>query len=63
MREKVENKEIELIYCSTQDMIADIFTKPLQRILFQKFKTMMNINCKHDMLRGSVDDDATKARH
>jgi histone deacetylase 1/2 len=63
MREKVESQEISLTYCSTQDMIADIFTKPLQRILFKKFKTMMNIKCKHDMLRGSVDDDATKAQY
>jgi hypothetical protein len=29
IREKLESKEIELVYSSTNDNLADIFTKPL----------------------------------
>jgi len=33
IREKVNNKEIEIKYCSTDKMVADIMTKPLKKIL------------------------------
>ena len=29
VRESIENKDIELVYCKSEDMLADIFTKPL----------------------------------
>ena len=36
IREKFEGKEVELKYCSTEDMVADFFTKPIPRDKFQK---------------------------
>ena len=37
IREKVEDKEIDLVYCKTEDMIADMLTKPVTRDKLQKF--------------------------
>ena len=37
IREKVEDGEIELIYCSTKEMVADILTKSISRDKLQKF--------------------------
>ena len=46
-RERVmKTKEIDLVYCHTDDMIADALTKPLSRPKFEMFRDMM-IMCKH----------------
>ncbi|SJL04873.1 uncharacterized protein ARMOST_08244 [Armillaria ostoyae] len=37
IREKVENETIELYYCLTEEMVADIFTKTLPRPQHEKF--------------------------
>ena len=37
IRERIKNSEIDLIYCSTKDMIADMFTKQLLCKAFEKF--------------------------
>ena len=44
IREKVKNKEILLEYCPTADMPANIFTKPLGRVLFEKHKAFLGIH-------------------
>jgi len=36
-----ENKLFELHYCSTEEQVADIFTKPLLSTKFQKFRTLL----------------------
>ena len=38
VREKVASKEICVAYCPTQDMLADIMTKGLTRVTFEKFR-------------------------
>lgn len=43
IRDVVKNEEIELIYCSTDDMIADIFTKNLAKPKHMKFLDLLNI--------------------
>jgi transposase InsO family protein len=43
IREKIKNKDIKLEYCQTTDMIADIFTKPLGNILFEKHRKSMGL--------------------
>lgn len=43
IREKVQSKEIELKYCATDKMIADIFTKSLPRQKFQELSSLMGI--------------------
>jgi len=42
--DRVANKEIEVIYCPTGDMHADLLTKPLQGSVFKRFRDkIMNI--------------------
>ena len=43
VREAVAKKEVALAYCPTSDQVADILTKPLLRVLFEKFRTLMRI--------------------
>jgi hypothetical protein len=36
-------------YCSTEEMVADFFTKPLQGVLFRKFRDqIMNVDPETD---------------
>lgn len=39
----VDQSLIKLVYCPTQDMVADILTKPLKRVAFEKCRTAMKI--------------------
>lgn len=41
LKDRIDNKEIKIEYKSTQDMIADIFTKPLQGTLFKKVRALL----------------------
>ena len=42
--DRVASKEIEIIYCPSGDMHADLLTKPLQGSLFKKFRdSIMNV--------------------
>ena len=43
IREHVECGDVEVIYCCTEEMIADIFTKPLGHIKFMKFRRMLGV--------------------
>ncbi|MDV3191293.1 MAG: Ty1/Copia family ribonuclease HI, partial [Candidatus Phytoplasma australasiaticum] len=38
LREQVNDKIAELVHCSTDENLADIFTKPLKPNMFQKMK-------------------------
>ncbi|KAH7281863.1 hypothetical protein KP509_36G066700 [Ceratopteris richardii] len=46
LREKVMEKEIEVVYTSTKDQIADIMTKSLDGVKTSKFKEMAGIKEK-----------------
>jgi DNA-binding PadR family transcriptional regulator len=54
IQERVERGDFEVGYVSTKEQVADIFTKPLSRELFTKFRTQLNI-LKLPILRGSVE--------
>jgi hypothetical protein len=42
--DRVKRKEVSVEYCPTGEMNADFFTKPLQGVLFRKFRDrIMNI--------------------
>ena len=43
VREKIESKEIDLIYCNTSDNVVDIFTKPIGKIKFEIFKNKIGV--------------------
>jgi hypothetical protein len=44
IREYVESKCINIVYISTDDMIADILTKPLGRVKFEYFRKLLGID-------------------
>ena len=39
--DRINNKELSVVYCPTEEMIADFFTKPLQGKLFRKFRKLI----------------------
>jgi histone deacetylase 1/2 len=41
MKERIDNKEIQIVHTGTEDMIADILTKPLQGKLFHRLRAML----------------------
>ena len=43
VREKIEEGKIDLVFCGTQDMVADNLTKGLTREKHCRFKEMMGI--------------------
>lgn len=43
IRDLAEKKKLEVTYIPTGDMVADAMTKPLDRVLFGKFKTQLGV--------------------
>jgi len=43
VREKIQSKEIDLIYCNTTDNVADIFTKPLGKMNFEECRKQLGV--------------------
>ena len=41
MKDRVKNENIKIVYCPTEQMLADFFTKPLQGSLFEKFRKVL----------------------
>ena len=39
--DRIKNKEIKVMYCPTESMVADFFSKPLQGKLFFKFRNVI----------------------
>ena len=55
VREKVLAGDIGLVYVSTQEQVADIFTKSLEVEKLQSFRSAMGVQDFGLSLRGSVD--------
>ena len=43
IRQTVSQNHISLLYCPTEDMIADTFTKSLARFKFEKFRSLLGV--------------------
>ena len=43
IQDKISNGEIIIQYCDTNEMIADIFTKPLAKDKFNKLRALMGM--------------------
>jgi hypothetical protein len=56
IREKVLAKEIDLIHVSTEDQVADIFTKALSTDKLKKFLKMLGVLEVDLSLRGNVNN-------
>ena len=41
MKDRINTEGIDVVYCPTEDMLADFFTKPLQGSLFEKFRSVI----------------------
>jgi hypothetical protein len=52
--DRIARKEVAIQYCPTKEMVADYFTKPLQGILFYKFR---------DQIMGVVPMDTITGDH
>jgi hypothetical protein len=59
IREKVLVKEIDLIHVSTEDQVADIFTKALSTNKLRKFRKMLGVLEVDLSLRGSVENSSS----
>jgi hypothetical protein len=59
IRKKVLAKEIDLIHVSTEDQVADIFTKALGTDKLRKFRKMFNVLKVNLSLRGSVENSSS----
>jgi hypothetical protein len=52
--DRIARKEVAIQYCPTKEMVADYFTKPLQGVLFYKFR---------DQIMGVVPTDTIIGAH
>ncbi len=59
IREKVLVKEIDLIHVSTEDQVADIFTKALSINKLRKFRKMLGVLEVDLSLKGSVENSSS----
>jgi hypothetical protein len=56
IREKIEDGVIELRYCPTEHMVADVLTKALGRVRHVMLSKAMRLESKDTSLSGSVED-------
>jgi hypothetical protein len=55
VKDRIDTKEIKIVYTATENMIADFFTKPLQGKQFYKFRDLvMNNTTSIEQLQGCV---------
>ena len=52
VREKIPPKEICVHYCNICDNLADIFTKPLERVKFKLFRGMLGVQNNPFSIKG-----------
>mmetsp|Transcript_14864 Transcript_14864/g.25335 ORF Transcript_14864/g.25335 Transcript_14864/m.25335 type:complete len:1270 (-) Transcript_14864:150-3959(-) len=43
LQETFNNKQFKIVHCSTNEMIADGFTKPLSRLKYEEFRSRLNV--------------------
>ena len=56
VRDCVKNGIFELVYCPTEENVADIFTKPLSRPRHQKLRAMLSLGSARGGVLGSDND-------
>ena len=55
VREKVLAGVVDLAYVSTEDQVADIFTKPLGTEKLHRFRSLLGVQSMELSSRGSVE--------
>jgi hypothetical protein len=43
LRELTQDEVVTLLHCRSQEQLADIMTKPLPRVVFEKLRTLMGV--------------------
>jgi hypothetical protein len=43
IRQTITSRDVELLYIPTEKMVADIFTKSLARVKFERFRADLNV--------------------
>ena len=56
IREKLEDGEVSLWYCPTEDMVADVLTKALAKVRHEKLTKAMGLRGSNYSQSGSVED-------
>jgi transposase InsO family protein len=56
IREKLEDGEVSLWYCPTEDMVADVLTKALAKVRHEKLTKAMGLRGGNYSQSGSVED-------
>ena len=49
VHDRVKSGKIDVVYFPTEKMVADFFTKPLQRSTFKKFRESVMGHTSHDL--------------
>ena len=49
VHDRVKSGKINVVYCPTDKMVADFFTKPLQGSIFKKFRALVMGHSSHDL--------------
>ena len=57
VRDRVDQENLKIIYCPTEDMIANFVTNPLQGSIFEKFKDMEMGHTKLSIPAGITQDE------
>ena len=52
IRDKVAEKELILYYCPTEQMLANLQTKPLGKTLFQRLRGLMGVKTHLKLVKG-----------
>ena len=56
--DRINNNELKIEYCPTEEMVADFFTKPLQGSLFRKLRaTILNLDDEDPKMNPSVKQE------
>ena len=45
VRERVKSKEIDVVHCPSKDMVADLLTKGIPRVQFEKLRDLLGVCC------------------
>ena len=49
VHDRVKTGKVDVVYCPTDKMVADFFTKPLQGNIFKKFRASVRGHNVHDL--------------
>jgi len=63
VRNKIEEKAIELKYILIDQMVTDDLTKPLKSGKFLRFRSVMRLALRHEITSSSMAPASKRARH